>query len=437
MGALREMPFGESIATIDPSFFGDWSHYRSPGTSVERNAQGQVTRVSRYGGSRVSLEAAGSSQSIRNQVHTAAEANDIETLERLAAADTSCLSASDPSRRGRTPLHSAALGGALAALELLLSKGVNVNAKAAGGGTPLHYAARYGMKEAAAMLLQAGADPMARDKSGDTPLEDAVKRRHTEIASEIRFHMEFPRKDTLDVDHKESVLGGLAKDILKGKALAEMRHKEADERIKDKTEKPALVAAKIEKAEQEMQAKADAHNKRFAAKARPEEDELLQAQRRAWWSHHVGDSSEICFSDRGGTGTLGTQHGGGCGGEPFFDPSWHEVLIVRSDGSLTWSESGVTGSSWGSSSYSETANGWWELPSLPDVNVVTLTAQEALDVVNLVYPDVESEISCWWEEIEGGRGNRLWGKRVVPQVSSLNATSKIVKVRRMLRRRLK
>merc|ERR1712146_594196 len=96
------------------------------------------------------------------------------------------------------------------------------------------------------------------------------------------------------------------------------------------------------------------------------------------------------------------------------------------------SESGVTGSSWGSSSYSETACGWWELPSLPDVNVVAPTAQAALEVVNLVYPDVENEISCWWEEIEGARHSSLWGMRNVPEVSSFNVSSKTIKVRRAL-----
>lgn len=181
------MPYG---CDRDPTYDGDWSAYTTPGTRVERSANGEVTRISRYSfGNNIPFASGGPKEAlddIKTQVHTAAELDDIAALEGCIAADPYCVVAADRERRGRTPLHSAALGGSLEAIELLLKRGAKVNATAAGGGTPLHYAARYGKTTATALLLSRGADHTARDDSGDTPLDDAVKRGHDEIASEIQ-----------------------------------------------------------------------------------------------------------------------------------------------------------------------------------------------------------------------------------------------------------
>lgn len=78
------------------------------------------------------------------------------------------------------------MGGAVDAIQFLLSSRANVNARAAALGTPLHYAARYGQLATASALLEAGADCTAQDRSGDTPLDDAEKRRHLDISTRIR-----------------------------------------------------------------------------------------------------------------------------------------------------------------------------------------------------------------------------------------------------------
>ena len=50
------------------------------------------------------------------------------------------------------PIHGAAKGGDLAAIQAELDKGVDVNAKGDNGTTPLHRAARWGHKEIAELL---------------------------------------------------------------------------------------------------------------------------------------------------------------------------------------------------------------------------------------------------------------------------------------------
>lgn len=59
---------------------------------------------------------------------------------------------------GTTPLHLAAYGGKVEAVQLLLSSGVSVEAQNCDGQTALFEAAAAGHREAAQLLLQAGAD---------------------------------------------------------------------------------------------------------------------------------------------------------------------------------------------------------------------------------------------------------------------------------------
>ncbi len=82
---------------------------------------------------------------------------------------------------GHTPLYRAANGQGrdeeegLAAVELLIRHGANVNQViGVGGMTPLHMSARRGTASIAEALLDAGADIEARDKNGETPLRRAV-----------------------------------------------------------------------------------------------------------------------------------------------------------------------------------------------------------------------------------------------------------------------
>jgi ankyrin repeat protein len=78
-------------------------------------------------------------------------------------------------KNGGTPLHAAARNqkDGVEAVELLLSKGAQVNATVF-GNTPLHFAAATRAQKVAQILLEKGADVNARSQEGETPLHDAV-----------------------------------------------------------------------------------------------------------------------------------------------------------------------------------------------------------------------------------------------------------------------
>ena len=76
-----------------------------------------------------------------------------------------------------TPVHDAAALDLQAPLELLLSYGLDANAKAANGSTPLHFAACQDHTEVVAILLAHGADIDARTNDGATPIYLAAERR--------------------------------------------------------------------------------------------------------------------------------------------------------------------------------------------------------------------------------------------------------------------
>src|SRR5262249_1617175 len=70
-----------------------------------------------------------------------------------------------------TLLHQAAFEGSVDSAQLLLDKGLNVNAKTPAGATPLHEACRYGKIEMIRWLFKHGANGQARDRSGKLPLD--------------------------------------------------------------------------------------------------------------------------------------------------------------------------------------------------------------------------------------------------------------------------
>ena len=82
-------------------------------------------------------------------------------------------------RDGVTPLHSAVSKGDPRAIKLLLEKGANVNAKNKNGETPLHVAAEFHFinTDVADLLLRYSTDPAAKNNWGKTPLDVAIKER--------------------------------------------------------------------------------------------------------------------------------------------------------------------------------------------------------------------------------------------------------------------
>ncbi len=91
-----------------------------------------------------------------------------------------CLKTKDPNARdkkGRTPLHKAAMFGKTPAVVAALGKaGAKLNARDGEGRTPLHLTAAFGETPAmVAALVKAGADIKAPDGKGRTPLQFAEK----------------------------------------------------------------------------------------------------------------------------------------------------------------------------------------------------------------------------------------------------------------------
>ena len=72
------------------------------------------------------------------------------------------------------PLHHAANGGHLPVIDLVLSKGMNINAKGAAALTALHIAAGLSLKKVVWLLIRKGADVNAIDCEGRTPVAFAL-----------------------------------------------------------------------------------------------------------------------------------------------------------------------------------------------------------------------------------------------------------------------
>ena len=65
--------------------------------------------------------------------------------------------------------------------QFLISAGASIHAKSNWGNTPLHEAALAGAIETVKILMRAGADAEAQDEFGDTPLDIAERNGQTEI----------------------------------------------------------------------------------------------------------------------------------------------------------------------------------------------------------------------------------------------------------------
>ncbi|MEW6028810.1 MAG: ankyrin repeat domain-containing protein [Chloroflexota bacterium] len=93
-----------------------------------------------------------------------------------------------PSRNGLnvTPLQSAAAGGHLEIVQLLLKNGANPNVRETGGFTPLHAASENGDVEMIHALILAGADLHAKSADGRLPLDLAQANDHKEAIKVLK-----------------------------------------------------------------------------------------------------------------------------------------------------------------------------------------------------------------------------------------------------------
>lgn len=120
-----------------------------------------------------------------DSIWSAAKTGDIKAIKQHLA-DGVGVNARD-GELGVTPLTWAALLGQTEAIELLIQKGADVNARNKDGGIPLHGAAFLGETEIVILLIQKGADVNAKNNNGETPL-DAVA---AEWSEEIKGITEF------------------------------------------------------------------------------------------------------------------------------------------------------------------------------------------------------------------------------------------------------
>jgi len=95
-------------------------------------------------------------------------------------------------KKGQGPLHIAVLEGHIDVVEMLISKGSDVNKALSRfsmdyGYTPLHLAAHLGHMEVAELLITKGADLNTDSKRG-TPLHLAVSFGHEDVAELLRKH---------------------------------------------------------------------------------------------------------------------------------------------------------------------------------------------------------------------------------------------------------
>jgi len=86
---------------------------------------------------------------------------------------------------GFTALHRVSVTGNVAMVAHLLRKGAAVNAEDAYGDTPLHYACFCNHLDAAKALVAAGGDPARPSRDGKTPLASALEEGHTALVSAL------------------------------------------------------------------------------------------------------------------------------------------------------------------------------------------------------------------------------------------------------------
>jgi ankyrin repeat protein len=89
-------------------------------------------------------------------------------------------------REANTALDGAVAANQIGVVRLLLSKGAEVNCRAAGGFTPLHKAAFAGHEEMVRLLLAHGADVQAKDDKNRTPFAIATEKGHADLSDLLR-----------------------------------------------------------------------------------------------------------------------------------------------------------------------------------------------------------------------------------------------------------
>ncbi|MFH1884082.1 MAG: DUF6263 family protein [Planctomycetota bacterium] len=118
-------------------------------------------------------------------LHDAARDGDIDQVQLLISKGADV---NEKNRMGWTPLHTAVQNRRQALIELLIAKGADINATNNRGQTPLMAAIDIGQKDAVELLIAKGADVNVMGSRGDNALSLAKKRRNTEIVDLLLKH---------------------------------------------------------------------------------------------------------------------------------------------------------------------------------------------------------------------------------------------------------
>lgn len=97
-------------------------------------------------------------------------------------------------RKGWSPLHYAAAGGADDIARILIDRGAAINSRAPGGLTPLMMAAREGQESVVAVLLEAGADTSLKGADGLGAAQLAERMDKPRIVKAINAHRKQGRR---------------------------------------------------------------------------------------------------------------------------------------------------------------------------------------------------------------------------------------------------
>jgi len=109
-------------------------------------------------------------------IHHAVEENRTDIIRTLLKDQTNLENESEDQNRvpGTRPLHTAAFNNSSDAINLLLDRGAELEARNQYGRTPLFWAVLNNSADAVILMIKRGADVKARDEDGDTPLHHAA-----------------------------------------------------------------------------------------------------------------------------------------------------------------------------------------------------------------------------------------------------------------------
>ena len=113
------------------------------------------------------------------KIFSAVNRGDVETVNKLLDREPTVALKAD--KKGRKPLYYAAKKGKLEVVQVLVSKGANVNDRDEKGETALFIACVKGHNDVVKFLVERGADVNTKTEKGKTPLEMAKKGGHKEI----------------------------------------------------------------------------------------------------------------------------------------------------------------------------------------------------------------------------------------------------------------